>query len=157
MNTQKEAYETSRKTNIWHFSMPREEKKKKRQPQACRCACTMGHEVRLYLVGCTGLLNSNLESFPKIDDLSTEEGSQTELPREARQITKTTGRRLVRKKRLLWESGEWARYSKAISTWIFKNPLLPHCRKDLTWYPSSSVTHLWGTKDIVPHMLCSHL
>lgn len=54
------------------------------------------------------------------------------MPREARQITEKTGGRLVRKQWLLWERGEHARSPKAISTWTSKNPLLPHCRKDLT-------------------------
>lgn len=56
--------------------------RKKREPQACSCTCTIGHHW-----GDQGLLNSNLESFHEISDLNTE-GSQTKLSEEARQITR---------------------------------------------------------------------
>lgn len=82
MNTQKEACETLRKKNK-HLTFSSAEKKKEREKVP---------SLRMYyLTGChwgdRDLPNSNLESFCKISDVKMEEGSQTELPGEARRIT----------------------------------------------------------------------
>lgn len=97
--------------------------------------------------GDRSLLNSKLESFCKISDLNVE-GSQTKLPREARQITKWLARESWR----LWESGEHACSWKAISIGLFKNPLLAEQHASAGWIwlflCSSTVTCLWCTKEI---------